>query len=136
MFEVEIALEVVELREPLRERHREQEANRIWTQEGITSSWKLVQVPVGALLGGLALRPAVVLSATPEASNRDQERLTAMASIVSTRRLGRVDRALEQPEDVLPADHDHRVDPVGEERASASRQTRSPSFSRRWISTQ
>src|SRR3954470_1863051 len=31
-------------------------------------------------------------------------------------RLGRVDRLLEHREHVLPADHDHRVDPVGEER--------------------
>ena len=30
--------------------------------------------------------------------------------------LGRVDRALEDGEDVLPADHDHRVDAAGEER--------------------
>src|SRR5512143_4061609 len=30
--------------------------------------------------------------------------------------LCRVDRVLEHREHVLPADHDHRVDPVGEER--------------------
>src|ERR1700752_5495695 len=29
--------------------------------------------------------------------------------------LGRVDRPLENREDVLPADHDHRVDPVREQ---------------------
>ena len=32
-------------------------------------------------------------------------------------RLGRVDRALEPEEDVLPADHDHRVDAVREQRS-------------------
>ena len=42
--------------------------------------------------------------------------LMTMPSRMFARRLGRVDRVLEALEDVLPADHEHRVDPALEQR--------------------
>ena len=62
--EVEIALEVKATGEPLRERHREQEANRIWTSGEDRSSWRTFRFR-SARSSGASLRPAVVLSATP-----------------------------------------------------------------------
>ena len=64
-----------------------------------------------------------------------QEFLMTMPSSDVGHVLGRVDRFLEALEDVLPADDDHRVDAVVEQRGEGLRVTRSPSFSSRWIST-
>ena len=58
-----------------------------------------------------------------------------MPSSTLADRLAGVDGGLERLEDVLPADHDHRVDPVREQRRDRVAAIRSPSFSSRWIST-
>src|SRR3954447_12951162 len=53
---------------------------------------------------------------TSELTKRPSRVLDDYSLDVLSRRLGRVDALLEHREHVLPADHDHRVDAVGEER--------------------